>query len=72
MSDRKPIHPKGAQNLVQAIVAQASDDFRHSRPFSVERQEVERFFRSPYFTTLTYMDGKPILKRLRAEDKQKE
>ena len=57
------IHPKGAQDLVMGIVQQASNDLYNSRPCSTERQEVERFFRSEYFTTLTGLNGTDILKQ---------
>lgn len=61
---RKHIDPDGAHLLVEGIVQQAVSDFRCSHPFSTERQEVERFFRSPYFTTLTGLNGRAILKKL--------
>ena len=61
---RKPIDPDGARLLVTGIVEQAVIDFHGSKPCSVERQEVERFFRSHYFTTLTGLNGRVILKKL--------
>lgn len=60
----RTIHPKGVENLVKAILAQASHDFFESKPFTTERKEVERFFRSSYFALLTNLDGKAALKRL--------
>lgn len=61
---RKPLDPDGAQMLVEGIVQQAMIDFRSSHPFSTERQEVERFFRSSYFESLTGLNGRTILKKL--------
>lgn len=61
---RKPLDPDGVQMLVTGIVQQAVIDFHSSRPFSTERQEVERFFRSNYFDWLTGLNGRAILKKL--------
>lgn len=61
---RKPLDPDGAQALLEAIVQQAMIDFHASQPFSTERQEVERFFRSSYFEDLTGLNGRAILKKL--------
>lgn len=64
---KRMIHPKGAENLVQAIVGQASRDFYDSKPGSESRKEVERFFLSDYFATLTGLDGAVVLKRLQED-----
>lgn len=61
---RKPLDPDGARMLVEGIVQQAVIDFQSSQPFSTERQEVERFFRSSYFESLTGLNGRAILKKL--------
>lgn len=70
--EHRTIHPKGAENLVKGILAQASRDFLHSQPGSVERKEVERFFRSSYFALLTNLDGKAALKQLKILDSSKQ
>lgn len=61
---RKHLDPDGMQMLITAIVQQAVTDFHDSKPFSTERQEVERFFRSCYFDQLTNLNGRAILKKL--------
>lgn len=61
---RKTLDPDGAQMLVSGIVQQAMLDFHSSQPFSTERREVERFFRSHYFETITGLNGRAILKKL--------
>lgn len=62
----KDIDPQGAANLIEAIVRQAAWDVLHSKPNSETRMRTERFFLSRYFTRLTGLDGKIILKQLRA------
>lgn len=66
------IHPKGAENLMRAIVHQARNDYLHSKPESESRKEVERFFASEYFTALTGLEGSFVLKHLEAEYKAKQ
>lgn len=68
----KTIHPKGAKNLMRAIVHQARNDYIHSKPESESRKEVERFFASEYFTTLTGLEGGFVLKHLEAAYKAKQ
>lgn len=61
---RKPLDPDGTRLLVEAIVQQAMIDFHSSHPYSTERRELERFFRSSYFESLTGLNGRSILKKL--------
>ncbi len=67
----------GAELLVQAIVLQAMEDYRRARRILRRRpdresarlmaRDVERFFRSVWFSCLTGLDGKEILERLKGE-----
>ena len=67
----------GAELLVQAIVLQAMEDYRRARRILSRRpdresarlmvRDVERFFRSVWFSCLTGLDGKEILERLKGE-----
>ena len=67
----------GAELLVQAIVLQAMEDYRRARQILRRRpgresarlmaRDVERFFRSVWFSCLTGLDGKEILERLKGE-----
>ena len=62
----------GAELLVQAIVLQAMEDYRRARRIlrrppdresaRLMARDVERFFRSVWFSCLTGLDGKEILK----------
>lgn len=68
------IHPEGAQALVEGIVEKAAKDWRdgvkHERKTgkrSGVRQECERFVRSDWFTTLTGLDGRYVLRKLEKE-----
>ena len=68
---------KNWENLANAIIVQASDDFRWARKRLNEDpdclkairmlKEVEPFFVSDWFSTLTEVDGWTILSRLREE-----
>lgn len=62
----KTIHPKGAENLVQAIVTQARRDYLDSKPGSESRKEVEKFFLSDHFAILTGLEGRDVLKHLQS------
>ena len=65
------------ENLANAIILQAVMDYRHAlrklRKSSEDYQakdriaEVERFFRSRWYSLLTDVDGEMILERLRKE-----
>lgn len=64
----------GYENLANAIVAQACDDYRRLQrgkrvPDKVTKEECEKFFLSQWFESLTQVDGKKILKRLIKEYK---
>ena len=64
-------------DLVQAIVMQAVEDYRRARRILRRRpdhtrackaaREVEGFFRSAWFTTLTGLDGREILEKLKGD-----
>lgn len=69
--DSRTIHPRGVELLIQGIVTQARLDYMSSKPFSVERQEVERFFRSRHFALLTGQDGRVVLKHLEKQYQKK-
>ena len=56
----------GVQNLVRAIVSRAKRDFMSSPPGSVMHEETKQFFLSDYFTSLTGLQGEPILRDLQA------
>ena len=62
------------QNLANAIIIQAAKDYRlvirmlaknpqHSRAME-EKKELEEFFLSKYFDTLTSIDGEKLIKKL--------
>lgn len=69
----KTINEQGAINLVQAIVDRAVNDFMVTKPGSDARKEIENFFLSDYFESLTGSDGSVMLKQLqkRYNEKQK-
>lgn len=64
-------------NLINAIIVQAVKDYRKAKkhlkkyPDSIESKrtitEVERFLLSEWFVTLTDVDGKGILQKIRME-----
>lgn len=56
------------ERLANAIVLKAVDDYRATES-AAERKEIEQFFLSSWFTTLTNADGGYILKKLREERK---
>jgi len=68
---------KPYEALANAIIVQACDDYRNALnelsqdPLSIEayrtKREVERFFRSNLFATLTDIDPKYLLEKLRKE-----
>lgn len=67
------------QNLANAIILQAVDDYRralrdqrcygHYGTFKYMRQDCEDFFRSSYFQLLTKCDGEYLICRLKEEYK---
>lgn len=64
------MHEIGVENLVEGIVKQAAKDYRKVRDKeeSAEKTDLERFFLSKWFHTLTGLDGKLILEKLKAGD----
>lgn len=54
------------ERLANAIVMRAVDDYRMTED-SRTLHEIEQFFLSGWFTTLTDADGSVILKKLREE-----
>lgn len=73
------INDEGFSNLANAIVLQAVNDYRRALkkiknyPCSIEENRVkvslERFFRSKWYSDLTNIDGKMLIKKLRDEVK---
>ena len=63
--------------LVQAVVMQAVEDYRRARKILRHRpdhiramktaRDVEGFFRSAWFMTLTGLDGREILEKLKGD-----
>ena len=68
---------KNWENLANAIIVQAADDYRWARkklkedPYCLKAirmiKEVEPFFTSDWFRALTDVDGEMILSRLKEE-----
>lgn len=66
-----------AECLANSIVLQAVKDYREALQVLKQypryekaikaREEIERFFQSEWFQTLTDMDGTPIMERLKKE-----
>ena len=71
----------GYENLAQAVIIQAADDFRQSYMSVLEnprdkdaRDEVEaigRFFLSDWYRMMTRVDGTYLMRKLRTEVKHK-
>lgn len=68
---------KNYENLANAIILQAAKDYRialkclklnpRNRNALADKAEVERFFRSQWFTMLTSVDGEMLICALRNE-----
>lgn len=65
---------EGCVRLSNAIVAQAVQDYRTALGGKVDNKsakdvinECERFFRSPFFNSLTNIDGEYIITNIRKE-----
>ena len=54
------------ENLAQAIILQAVKDYRLTDD-ECELAEIERFFRSGWFQTLTSLDGEVLIEKLHRE-----
>ena len=52
--------------LANAVILQAVNDYRKAKT-SAERKEIEKFFRSEWFTYLTPLDGETLIRKLREE-----
>lgn len=77
MQVQPTINEDGFSNLAEAIILQAVKDYRDALrtlkkyPYSIEankiKSNVERFFRSRWYSELTNIDGKMLIKKLREE-----
>ena len=54
------------ERLANAIIIQAVKDYRHTRN-PADRVELERFFRSEWFSVLSKLDGEVLLAQLQKE-----
>ncbi len=65
------------ENLANAIILQAVKDYRvalkclkanpRNRTAAADKSEIERFFRSQWFTMLTSVDGEMLIRSLQME-----
>ena len=63
------------ENLANAIILQAAKDYRmalkclkaKNRTALADKDEIERFFRSQWFTVLTSVDGEMLIRSLTME-----
>lgn len=65
------------ENLANAIIVQAAKDYRmalkslkanpRNRTAMADKTEIERFFRSGWFTVLTSVDGEMLIRSLQME-----
>lgn len=62
----------GYKELANAIILQAVKDYRKALKYDERgrKREIERFFRSEYFTVLTNISGEMMIQKLRAEVKE--
>ena len=62
----------GYKELANAIILQAVKDYRKALKYDERgrKREIERFFRSEYFTVLTNISGEMLIRKLRAEVKE--
>ena len=62
----------GYEKLAEAIILQAVKDYRKALKHDERgrKREIERFFRSEYFTVLTNISGEMMIQKLRAEVKE--
>ena len=60
------------EKLAEAIILQAVKDYRKALKHDERgrKREIERFFRSEYFTVLTNISGEMMIQKLRAEVKE--
>lgn len=65
------------ENLANAVIAQAAEDYREAlkkikahpknKDAIDEALRIESFFRSGWYQTLTFVDGECLIRRLQAE-----
>lgn len=62
----------GYEKLAEAIILQAVKDYRKALKHDERgrKREIERFFRTEYFTVLTNISGEMLIRKLRAEVKE--
>ena len=62
----------GYKELANAIILQAVKDYRKALKHDERgrKREIERFFKSEYFTVLTNISGEMMIQKLRAEVKE--
>ena len=82
MAGKKNLAEDPYERLANAIVIQAADDYRivlkkikahpKDRKAIDEALEIERFFRSSWYSQLTGVDGEYLIKRLQDEVRQSE
>ena len=82
MAGKKNLAEDPYEQLANAIVIQAADDYRialkkikahpKDRKAIDEALEIERFFRSSWYSQLTGVDGEYLIKRLQDEVRQSE
>lgn len=62
----------GYKELANAIILQVVKDYRKALKHDERgrKREIERFFRSEYFTVLTNISGEMMIQKLRAEVKE--
>ena len=63
------IDDKGLELLTQAIIVQASDDYREALCINDVREikKIERFFRSNYYKLMTDLPGETLIEMLKKE-----
>lgn len=69
------------QNLANAIVKNAADDYRaalrglernpESKGYQSDAERIEKFFRSPWYEMLTDVDGEYLIRRLQEDEKER-
>ena len=62
----------GYEKLAEAIILQAVKDYRKALKHDERgrKREIERFFKSEYFTVLTNSSGEMLRRKVRAEVKE--
>jgi len=62
----------GYEKLAEAIIIQAVKDYRKALKHDERgrRREIEKFFRSGWFSILTGISGEMLIQKLRAEVKE--